>query len=592
MNRRTSFYANTNKNESESGTAICVAFAVLFAFLAGLLYWIADTSMGMLPMVLVVFFGFMSLIFFLGALRGIGTERKITGHMTMTISTQPAMSHRWRRYINDMSAASREFYNFILELDRMPHITKIINDLPGMENFKGDGFTVKLRLALIVYCDLRDCFRELGHQHTNLYNLEGIGYAMMVGQLMSREFDISNFFNPQLAKKLTTIIEKVEIDSESCIKLDVCGHENEFRFGVIFGKGHGEWDVVHRYSTLMYRWASLIAKADGTVSPDESAVLAAIMKMSENPLEGNVSIRNSGTGNVHPVSVDRVAKANVPVTEKRSQTGTYDPMQALDALIGLGSVKEEVRKLASFIKIQGTRKSSGLTEVPISYHCVFTGNPGTGKTTVARILADIYRELGIVKNGHLVETDRSGLIAEYVGQTAIKTNKVIDSAIGGVLFIDEAYSLVGNAGVDYGAETIATLLKRLEDDRNRFVVILAGYTDEMKNFINSNPGLQSRFNRYIHFPDYSAEELSEIFLQKCMNCQYRCTHELKVALEGIMEQAIQCKDRNFGNGRYVRNLFENAVQRQALRLSAVAPLTVEMLEELTLEDLQSPDETA
>lgn len=189
-------------------------------------------------------------------------------------------------------------------------------------------------------------------------------------------------------------------------------------------------------------------------------------------------------------------------------------------------------------------------------------------------------------------TDRSGLIAEYVGQTAIKTNKVIDSAIGGVLFIDEAYSLVGNAVVDYGAEAIATLLKRLEDDRNRFVVILAGYTDEMKNFINSNPGLQSRFNRYIHFPDYSAEELSEIFLQKCMNCQYRCTHELKVALEGIMEQAIQCKDRNFGNGRYVRNLFENAVQRQALRLSAVAPLTAEMLEELTLEDLQSPDETA
>jgi SpoVK/Ycf46/Vps4 family AAA+-type ATPase len=341
----------------------------------------------------------------------------------------------------------------------------------------------------------------------------------------------------------------------------------------------------------MYRWASLIAKADGSVSPDESAVLAAIMKMSENPLEGNVSIRNSGTGNVHPVSVDRVVKANVPVTEKRSQTGTYDPMQALDALIGLGSVKEEVRKLASFIKIQGKRKSSGLAEVPISYHCVFTGNPGTGKTTVARILADIYRELGIVKSGHLVETDRSGLVAEYVGQTAIKTNKVIDSAIGGVLFIDEAYSLAGNAGIDYGAEAIATLLKRLEDDRNRFIVILAGYTDEMQNFIDSNPGLRSRFNRYIHFPDYSAAELAEIFLQKSMNCQYRCTHDLKAALEGIMAQALLCKDRNFGNGRYVRNLFENAVQRQALRLSAVAPLTAEMLEELTLDDLRALDKT-
>jgi AAA+ superfamily predicted ATPase len=584
MNRRTSFYTSTNKKESESGAAMCFALAVLLAFLAVLFYCLAGSSMGMLPMVLVVFFGFMSLIFFLGALRGIGTERKITGHMTMTISKPPAMSHRWRRYINDMSAASREFYNFILELDRMPHITKIINDLPGMENFKGDCFTVKLRLALIVYCDLRDCFRELGHQHTNLYNLEGIGYAMMVGQLMSREFDISNFFNPQLAKKLTEIIEKVEIDFESSVRLDVCGHENEFRFGVIFGKAHGEWDLVYRYSTLMYRWASLIAKADGSVSHDESAVLAAIMKMSENPLEGNVSIRNSGTGNVHPVSVDRVAKANVPVTEKRSQTGTYDPMQALDALIGLGSVKEEVRKLASFIKIQGKRKSSGLTEVPISYHCVFTGNPGTGKTTVARILADIYRELGIVKSGHLVETDRSGLVAEYVGQTAIKTNKVIDEALDGVLFIDEAYTLVGE-GSDYGAEAIATLLKRMEDDRDRLVVILAGYTNEIKEFIDSNPGLQSRFNRYIQFDDYSAEELTEIFKRNLRKSRYKIKRDAFEELQRVVAKAVASRDKNFGNARFVRNLFEKVVQNQANRLAKMESINNDELSLITREDI-------
>lgn len=176
------------------------------------------------------------------------------------------------------------------------------------------------------------------------------------------------------------------------------------------------------------------------------------------------------------------------------------------------NVKEEVRALANYVKVQKQRADAGLKTPKLSYHLVFTGSPGTGKTTVARIVATIYHNIGILKKGHTIETDRSGLVAEYVGKTAIKTNKIIDAALNGVLFIDEAYSLVPEQkGSDYGQEAISTLLKRMEDDRDSLVVIIAGYNNEMKRFIDSNPGLQSRFNRYIHFNDYSADELYQMF---------------------------------------------------------------------------------
>ncbi len=257
----------------------------------------------------------------------------------------------------------------------------------------------------------------------------------------------------------------------------------------------------------------------------------------------------------------------------------------LDLLIGLTSVKKEIQTLTNFIKIQQEREKQGLKSSSLSYHCVFTGNPGTGKTTVARIVADIYKELGVLKKGHLVETDRAGLVAEYVGQTAVKTNKIIDSALDGVLFIDEAYSMVSDSSTDYGKEAIATLLKRMEDDRDRLVVILAGYTKEMQDFINTNPGLQSRFNRYIEFPDYTADELYQIFELNLKKFDYKLTDDAKVALQRYFEQAVANKDKNFGNGRFVRNVFEKTLEHQANRLASVSNLTTEQLSEITIEDL-------
>ena len=261
------------------------------------------------------------------------------------------------------------------------------------------------------------------------------------------------------------------------------------------------------------------------------------------------------------------------------------PKSELDSLIGLASVKKEVQTLTNFIKIQQKRAEQGLKSSSVSYHCVFTGNPGTGKTTVARIVADIYKNLGVLKKGHLIETDRAGLVAEYVGQTAVKTNKIIDSALDGVLFIDEAYSLVGGGESDYGKEAVATLLKRMEDDRERLVVILAGYTKDMKQFIDSNPGLQSRFNRYIEFPDYTPDELYQIFALSLKKYDYHVTDDAKVALQHFFEEAVAHKDANFGNGRFVRNIFEKVLEHQANRLASESNLTTERLSEITIEDL-------
>ena len=264
--------------------------------------------------------------------------------------------------------------------------------------------------------------------------------------------------------------------------------------------------------------------------------------------------------------------------------GNHSAMADLDELIGMETIKRDVRELINLVKMQKLRKEKGMKSLPVSLHMVFTGNPGTGKTTVARIMADIYREIGVLSKGQLVEVDRAGLVAGYVGQTAIKTQEKIDEANGGILFIDEAYTLA-KKGNDYGQEAIDTLINLMEKRRDNFIVIVAGYPDLMKEFINSNPGLKSRFNKYIHFPDYSSEELVQIFKSLCDKYEYRMNEEAEKLVRENIENHVQNKNEQFSNGRDIRNMFETIISNQASRVMTDENISDEELMTITEADI-------
>lgn len=256
----------------------------------------------------------------------------------------------------------------------------------------------------------------------------------------------------------------------------------------------------------------------------------------------------------------------------------------LDTYIGLGEIKREVNNLINMATVFKRREEAGLPNTDFSLHMVFTGNPGTGKTMIARLMARIYHSLGILSKGQLVEVDRSGLVAGYVGQTAIKAQKVIQSALGGVLFIDEAYALNGKSDNDFGQEAIDTVLKAMEDHRDDLIVIVAGYDELMEKFIHSNPGLESRFNRYLHFDDYSLDEMLAIFKMQCKKGSYTLSPDAEQDVKDFIYDE-NSDGITFGNARGVRNLFEQILTEQANRLAAMEVFTKEDLMTITREDV-------
>lgn len=483
-----------------------------------------------------------------------------------------------------IESVAYELYSYIKELSSNEEVITALNEIDELNSIPSNLAYAKgidTRLGFLSMSDLIKCYRGLCYYDINKSGIkERWGLDIYTIYLISDEKD---------RKKVTEeIVEKM---SESSLKtmydtlmniVSKCDLLQEKGFFIVEYLRYKNIDetIINKYLLLLYRFMSMVVKADGTVTDVESSFLRRILSFKD---KKSVIKDKIGLGDTAPeeeyVSVKDIKKRSVNQSNEKKK-----PLDELKELIGLEKVKETVNKLASFVKIQMLRQQKGLKNNQISYHCVFTGNPGTGKTTVARLLAGIYKDLGVLKRGHLVETDRSGLVAEYVGQTAVKTNKIIDSALDGVLFIDEAYSLVSECKEDYGNEAIATLLKRMEDDRDKLVVIIAGYSNEMQTFIDSNPGLQSRFNRYIHFEDYSSKDLADIFKFNLDKYDYILSEDAKQRMTELFDHAVANKGKNFGNARFARNILEKVMENQATRLAEDVDISEEKLRLIISED--------
>ena len=453
---------------------------------------------------------------------------------------------------DEIESSVNDLFHFLV-YELMPQIDFNSN---GSKRFKEFMFQKSLERSLTR--DLFNCYNGLGYA-IDFENSESIALMMV--------FSRAWVSNPMAFQRITydNIVEisrDYRRKRKELIKVYYEVLTDNWYHSILETLQTKRHSLLSKYVVLLYRFTSLIAKIDGVVTPKESAWLNTIISWKDKTYDDENVVKTT------LASTDKVASEN-----------------QLDELIGLETVKQQVHTLKNYITIQQERVKQGMKSTQVSYHCIFSGNPGTGKTTVARVVAQIYKELGVLKIGQLVETDRSGLVAEYVGQTAVKTNKIIDSALDGVLFIDEAYSLIGGSQSDYGKEAIATLVKRMEDNRDRLVVILAGYKNEMRRFLDSNPGLQSRFNRIIDFPDFSADELYQIFEINCKKFEYSLSETASIKLKSILNNAILTKDKGFGNGRYVRNLFEKTIENQANRLSQVGSLTKEILSIIEEKDL-------
>ena len=323
---------------------------------------------------------------------------------------------------------------------------------------------------------------------------------------------------------------------------------------------------------------------DEIVSSAKNSTLDALQKANDALSEAKEKLSDK---EMNPTIAADSSEKKLEETEAPKEPET-DPMEDLDSLTGLQNIKHDVKELMDFVTVQKMREEKGLKSVPVSLHLVFTGNPGTGKTTVARIIARLYKKIGVLSQGQLVEVDRAGLVAGYVGQTAMKTQEKIAEAKGGVLFIDEAYTLAKD-GNDFGQEAIDTILKAMEDNREDFVVIVAGYTEPMEKFINSNPGLKSRFNKYIDFPDYKIEELVEIFDSNCKKYDYILEEEAKNQVKSLIMLRKTERLENFANAREVRNLFEEIITNQARRIARMDNPTDEDMRTITVDDLSDED---
>lgn len=412
--------------------------------------------------------------------------------------------------------------------------------------------------------DLKTAFENyMLHLRQNLDDLKKFNYGLMVTSLNTELLEnIINYnnFNKALSKDNLKIINEDMFGDGSSFNTDYMDVLNDIFSNNQKGDEKSIDDSNHysQDSTLQKFKEGL--KNSSSYNPDAS-------EDSQGIKEENME--------------DTVSEAE----EEKEEESLEDILAKLNKLVGLENVKKDVNSLINLIQIRKIREERGIKQPDMSLHLVFSGNPGTGKTTVARLLGEIYSKLGILSKGHLVETDRSGLVAGYVGQTAIKTQDMIKEAMGGILFIDEAYSLSAAKGEnDFGQEAIDTILKAMEDNREDFIVIVAGYPKLMDDFLHSNPGLESRFNKHLNFEDYNPQELFDIFVSMEEGSSLKLDKKAEEYLKGHFEDVYKCRGDNFANGRYVRNIFEKVLSNQANRLVNIEDISDDDLNTLTIED--------
>lgn len=501
-------------------------------------------------------FGHTALVKFIiskGAEIDLSNNNGTTAFKNAKLSNNTELISLFKEYVEDDTESGDILRDFDVILENISPVSKQIEHI--LKNLNTEQ-RIELKNDLLKIVVLSS-----NQENYSIYDCYSFGLASMVFYEPYKYLEVLNEHKTYSESQRIFFAEKI-------FELEKGGFQNNeisFENFALNSINILTFDNQDKMKKAFYEFAEIIIKADGIVTEYETKTLKFLSKTFS-------KVRNE-------------TKAEQENGFSKKELDTI--LEELNNLVGLENIKDDILSLINIININKLRKKEGLPEQKLSFHSVFIGPPGTGKTTIARILSNIYHSLELLPENNFVETDRSGLVAGYVGQTAIKTDEIINKAKNGILFIDEAYTLKrGNSENDYGQEAIDILLKRMEDSRENLIIIVAGYETEMNHFINSNPGLKSRFNRYFHFNDYNPTELTEIFRRIANKSSFILKDEAQKRLTDLFENLCSTKDDKFGNARLARNIFEKTFEKHANRTSTIVPITREIL--TTIEKVDIP----